>query len=447
MSDAAKNGTDADTIQKITAQLAPDRIAAFGQTLWTDLIMVPANWIQVILIALALFVGWFVRRCTIDRLKDWIDHTQIHFRIRTAMKNILRLKMYAIAAIILGVALKVQESNFPDIDMRLASATISILLALIVIRITAQVIQNSFTRQIVSSFALLVAAMSILGLLDDTTAAMDALAVSIGEFRLSALTLVKGLIALFILLYLALFVSTLVERRLNRVSGLTSSARVLLGKVTRVVLVTIAILVGVTTAGVDLSLLTVFGGALGLGIGFGLQKGISNLFSGMLLLMDKSIKPGDIIELPTQTGEGAFGWVQHMGARYTEIITRDNKSFLIPNEDFITHQVVNWSHGDTLIRLEAEFGVHYDSDPHEVKRLAEEAANKPSRVVDDPPPVCHLVEFGSSSLNFKLRFWIRDAHKGVTNMKGAVMLSLWDAFKENDIKIPYPHREVYLHKE
>ena len=172
---------------------------------------------------------------------------------------------------------------------------------------------------------------------------------------------------------------------------------------------------------------------MGLGVGFGLQKGISNLFSGMLLLLDQSIKPVDIIEL-----ESTFGWVNHMGARYTEIVTRDNKSFLVPNEDFITQQVINWSHGNTLVRVETKFGVHYDSDPYLVKKLAEDAATHPDRVVDNPAPVCHLVEFGDSSLNFVLRFWIKDAEKGITNMRGAVMLALWDAFKENKIAIPYP---------
>jgi small-conductance mechanosensitive channel len=159
-------------------------------------------------------------------------------------------------------------------------------------------------------------------------------------------------------------------------------------------------------------------------------------------LIDHSIKPGDVLELEN----GTFGWVNNMAARYTEIITRDNKSFLIPNEEFITQRVVNWSHGDSLIRIEVKFGVHYKSNPHEIKALAEEtAANASPRVCKDQTPVCHLTEFGDSSLNFKLRFWIKDAEQGLTNIRGEVMLALWDAFKENNIEIPYPHREVYMH--
>jgi len=157
--------------------------------------------------------------------------------------------------------------------------------------------------------------------------------------------------------------------------------------------------------------------------------------------MDQSIKPGDIIEM-----DGTFGWVNHMGARYTELVTRDNKSYLVPNEEFITQQVINWSHGNTLVRVETTFGVHYNSDPHEVKRLAAQAAGTPERVVDSPAPICHMVEFGDSSLNFVLRYWIKDAEKGIVNTKGDVMLALWDILKENNISIPYPHREVFVHK-
>jgi small-conductance mechanosensitive channel len=126
-------------------------------------------------------------------------------------------------------------------------------------------------------------------------------------------------------------------------------------------------------------------------------------------------------------------------------VTRDNKSYLVPNEEFITQQVINWSHGNTLVRVDTFFGVHYDSDPHEVKRLATEAASKPDRIVDSPSPVCHLIEFGDNSLNFVLRYWIKDAEKGLTNTKGDVMLALWDTLKEHKIDIPYPHREVFLH--
>ena len=409
-----------------------------------ETLQAPDTYIQAAIIAIAIGIGWAVRAFISPSIKNAIDSLDWPIRLKNTLRILSRLSLYAVAVIVLLLVEMVDASGTLDIGSTVGlSAMISLLLAWIFIRVAAQIIRNSFLRQIVATFAWLFAALSILGILDDTMQTLDALGVTVGEIRLSALTVIKGLVALFILIYAALIVSGILERRLQQIEALTISTRVLIGKVIRVVLVTFALLTGLTTAGVDLSLLTIFSGALGLGVGFGLQKGISNLFSGMLLLMDRSIKPGDIIEL---LETGTFGWVKHMGARYTEILTRDNKSFIIPNEDFITQQVVNWSHGDTLVRVEVSFGVHYSSDPHLVKRVAEEAATKPERVVETPQPLAHLIEFGDSSLNFVMRFWIRDAQRGVTNVRGQVMLELWDAFQEHDIKIPYPHREVYIHR-
>ena len=181
-------------------------------------------------------------------------------------------------------------------------------------------------------------------------------------------------------------------------------------------------------------------GAIGVGIGFGLQKVVSNFVSGIIILLDESIKPGDTISL----GD-TFGWIRELRARFVSVITRDGREFLIPNEDFITTQVVNWSFTDDLVRLDVPFGVSYDSDPHEVSRLAIDAAANVERVVTiGKSPVCWLKNFGDSSLDFVLRFWIKDPQNGLTNIRGKVMLALWDAFKENGIEIPFPHREVIM---
>jgi small-conductance mechanosensitive channel len=200
-----------------------------------------------------------------------------------------------------------------------------------------------------------------------------------------------------------------------------------------------AVIIGLQSIGFDLSSLTLFSGAIGLGIGFGLQKVVSNLISGLILLVDKSIKPGDVISL----GE-TFGWISELGARYVSVVTRDGREYLIPNEDLITGQVVNWSHSSELVRLDIYFGVSYDSDPHEVRKLASEAAAEVKRVVPNPAPVCHVVGFGDSSIDFILRFWIRDPTGGLTNVRGAVYLALWDALKAANIEIPFPRRDVKI---
>ncbi len=421
----------------------PDQALSWAQ----DYLLTPGFAVQAALILTALVAGALARRVIRPRLQPVIDNLGLPYRTKTVLHNLTRLILQLVAIVVILIGTRIAAADFAgNLDIGLAEAVMALLAAWVVIRLLLQFIENSIVRNLIAFTVWTIAALGILGILDETTAALDAVGMDMGEFRLSALTIVKGLIALFILLYSALFLSGFLERKVQSAQSLTVSSRVLISKVIRVTLIGVALIIGVTSAGIDLSLFAVFSGALGLGVGFGLQKGISNLFSGMLLLMDKSIKPGDVIELPGLGGQGTFGWVEHMGARYTEIVTRDNKSFLIPNEDFITQQVVNWSHGSTLIRLEVKFGVHYDSDPHKVRDLAMEAAKTPERVVDDPAPVCWLAEFGDSSLNFKLRFWIRDAEKGVTNIRGMVMMALWDTFKENNIQIPYPHREVYIHE-
>ena len=200
------------------------------------------------------------------------------------------------------------------------------------------------------------------------------------------------------------------------------------------------VMIGLNIVGLDLTALTVLSGAVGVGIGFGLQKVVSNFISGIIILLDRSIKPGDTISL----GE-TFGWIRELRARFVSVITRDGREFLIPNEDFITREVINWSFSDEYVRLDVPFGVSYSSDPHEVSRLAIEAASSVDRVdTTRKKPVCWMVGFGDSSIDFKLRFWIRDPQQGLTNIRGKVLLALWDAFKENGVEFPFPHREIIM---
>jgi len=159
--------------------------------------------------------------------------------------------------------------------------------------------------------------------------------------------------------------------------------------------------------------------------------------SGLIILADHSIKPGDTISL----GD-TFGWIRELRARFISVVTRDGREYLIPNEDFITREVINWSFSDDLVRLDVDFGVSYDSNPHTVTELAIAAALTVTRVVETKPPVCWMTKFGDSSLDFVLRFWIRDPQNGLTNIKGQVLMALWDSFHENGIAIPYPHREL-----
>ena len=423
--------------------LSPEIIWTRVQNWFFDEIWTLDFAVQFVILALAFVLGLLVRNLIRPRLTDRINNLNVPFVLSEIFYAGLKLILPVLIIIFTVIGLRIAITITPDISIRLAIAVTKLLTAWIFIRLAAQFIEKKFARNIIAFTVLTLAGLSIFGILEQTTATMDAIGFDFGDFRLSLLSVVKGFLLIFIFLYGALAIAKVFERKIGQSRSLNPSSRVLITKITKVALIVTALVVGVTAAGIDLSVLAVFSGAVGLGIGFGLQKVISNLFSGVLLLLDQSIKPGDIIEMQEH---GTFGWVNHMGARYTELVTRDNKSYLVPNEEFITQQVVNWSHGNTLIRVETKFGVHYDSDPHEVRRLAIKAAGKPERVVDSPAPVCHLVEFGDSSQNYVLRYWIKDAEKGIVNTKGDVMLALWDILKENNISIPYPHREVFVHK-
>jgi small-conductance mechanosensitive channel len=227
--------------------------------------------------------------------------------------------------------------------------------------------------------------------------------------------------------------SDFLDKRVQSSTDLTPSIQVLIGKLIRLLLISFAILIVLSTVGIDLSALALFSGAVGVGLGFGLQKIVSNLVSGIILLADKSIKPGDVISVGDH-----FGRVGNMGARYTSVDTRDGREYLIPNEDFITQRVANWTYSSDLVRLFVKFNTTYDSDPRQAQAAAVEAAFSIERVLKKPVPQCMLTEFGTTSIEFELWFWIKDPAVGVTNVKSDVLLALWDTLAKNGVSIPKP---------
>ena len=268
---------------------------------------------------------------------------------------------------------------------------------------------------------------------------LDSVAIVVGGLRVSILTVVKGVLSLAMLLWAATVASNLFERRITRVSEITPRARVLLGKLIKATLVTLAVVLSLTSIGVDLTTFALFTGALGVGVGLGLQRTVSNLFSGIVLLLDKSIKPGDVIEVG-----GTYGWVSSLGARYVSVETRDGTEFLIPNEDIITHQVVNWSHKSDRVRLKIPVRVPHDSDLDQALALMREAASYPDRVLAVPTPNALIIAFGETAIELELRFWIEDAQNGVHNIKSQVLYEIWRLFRQEGIQIPYPKRDLYV---
>ena len=217
----------------------------------------------------------------------------------------------------------------------------SLLAAWIIIRLTSNLVRDAYWSSLIAAVAWAVAALNILNLLDPAMALLDGLGFTFGELRVTALSIIKGLLMLGLLLWLALVSSRLLEKRIKTLPSLTPSIQELFAKLLKIVLITVAIVAALSSIGIDLTAFAVFSGAVGVGIGFGLQKVVSNLVSGVILLLDKSVKPGDVVEVG-QT----YGWINSLGARYVSVVTRDGTEYLIPNEDLITHQVVNWSYSN-----------------------------------------------------------------------------------------------------
>jgi small-conductance mechanosensitive channel len=316
---------------------------------------------------------------------------------------------------------------------------ISLLTAWLFIRLALNFIADPWWSRAVAVSVWVVAALDIVGFLTPTLAFMDILAVNFGNLRISLLSVSKALVALVVFLWIANAAAQLVENRLRALTHMTPSLQVLFGKLVRVLFIAIAILVAINSVGIDLTALTVFSGALGLGIGLGLQKLVANLFSGVILLLDRSVKPGDVIAI-NQT----YGWINSIGARYVSVVTRDGIEHLIPNEELINRPVENWSHSDRKVRIKLPFGVSYDSDIHMAIELAIEAAINFDRILVAPRPICLVKGYGDNSVDLELRVWIQDAEKGVSNIKSAIYLKIWDLFHENEITFPYPQRDIHL---
>ena len=397
----------------------------------------PATLYQLGIIILLYIPARLLDRLFQPRIETWVRKIKGMPRLLRFVVGFLRRLRWLFFILLLAIAAEVAylvawpESNYLIQTAGLLSS------AWLVIAVVSHAIRSRTIGRLFAFAVWLLVAVKILGIADDVVAILDAIGFDVGQSRISLWAALRTLTYVGIIMWLASLAGNFVENRVQRLDEMTPSLRVLIGKTARIVLVVLAAMIAMEMLNIDLTALTVLSGAIGVGIGFGLQKVVSNFIAGIIILMDESIKPGDTITL----GE-TFGWIRELRARFVSVITRDGREFLIPNEDFITHEVVNWSFSDRFVRLDVPFGVSYKSDPHQVTQLAIAAAASVGRVdTRRTRPVCWMTEFGDSSLNFLLRFWIDDPQQGLTNIRGKVLLALWDTFQENGVEIPFPQRE------
>ncbi|KWV53929.1 mechanosensitive ion channel protein MscS [Bradyrhizobium macuxiense] len=375
--------------------------------------------------------------------------TAIHARVNTSslasrwplpLRHFARVMVASASTAVFAVLMVISRivmwhTTWPSRSYLIAVSA-KLALAWLVIRLVTSVIDNAFIVKAVSIAAWVVAALSIIGELDWAADTLDSVAVVVGGLRLTPLLLIKAGAVLIVALWLTNIASNFAESRINRATDLTPSIQVLLVKIIRIGLMVLAVAIALDAVGINLSALAVFTGAAGVGIGLGLQKIVANFISGLILLVDKSVKPGDLVTIADMQGR-----ISAMKTRYISVAAGDGREFLIPNEDLVTQKVTNWTYTDKNTLVKIAFAANYDADPRLVCQLGVDTAAAHERAIKGKPPNCILTEFAEFGMKFSLTFWIADPD-GMDRVKSDVMLALWDAFKGRGIRVPYPVREL-----
>jgi small-conductance mechanosensitive channel len=413
-------------------------LIAGGMSLAESLIHPGWRQYQILILIVVALASWALHHLSGNWIQSWVRSHEgwSKWQLRMVVQIKRRLGLIWFAVIAGMIYLVMQNITWPSRSY-LIGIFATLVLVWVCIAFAARLVRNRPMRRLVTWGLWIYATLYFLNVVEDVSAFLDSLALHVGDFRLSLLTVITALVVIGLFFSIARIVSQTTAATIRKNEDISPSMQVLAVKGIQLTFYGIAFFLGVKAVGIDLTGLAVLSGAIG--VGLGLQKVVSNLVSGIIILIDKSIKPGDVISL----GE-TFGWIQTLGARYASVVTRDGKEYLIPNEDLITGQVVNWSHSNDFVRLDIYFGTAYGDDPHLVRKLAIEAAKGVNRVLANNAPVCHIVGFGDSSVDYILRFWIKDPTAGLTNIRGNVYLALWDTFKENNISIPFPQREVRM---
>ena len=285
----------------------------------------------------------------------------------------------------------------------------------------------------------------VLGWLDPVVASLDSIGLTGGKTRITIWSVLKAIATVTVFVVVSAWIARWIDRRTSAIKELAPSTRIGIGKFAYAFLIAFGVLFGLQASGVDLTTLTVFSGAIGLGLGFGLQAIAANFVSGFVLLIDRSIKPGDVISFTGTTGTSTtgFGWVEELRGRHIVIRDRDGVATLVPNQNVITNQLINWSYGHPRVRLRLPVRIAYHDDVELALSLLLKAAEHP-RILRDPPAVSRLLEFADYGMEIELRFWIGDPAEGVNNVRSDVNRRIWSLFRERGLTIPPAQREIRI---
>lgn len=428
--------------------LLEQRVAAFLDVLFTRVVL-----LELAGVLACLAAGWFAGLA----ISRWFDHKGNEPAPALTSSYLNRrvgriIAPYVVALVLLmllrlGVGAWRQDVVVVETAVRLLSAYIVVRIAVLVFE--SSLGENSWLRSWESRAAFVIwlgVAAKLLDWLDPIIDTLDNVGIVAGKNHITLWSIIKLLSILTLFMVAATWIGRWLERRLMKLQSVALSTRIGISKFASAVLVGLSILLGLNAAGVDLTALNVLTGAIGLGLGFGLQSIAANFVSGFVLLMDRSIKPGDVISFSGQTGTNTdgFGWVQELRGRYVVVRDRDGVELLVPNQHLISNPVINWSYTDPRVRLKLPVRISYDDDPELALQLLIQACEGQRRVLHDPLPVSRLMHFGDHGIDLELRFWISDPQEGVNNVRSDVNRTIWRLFRENGVKIPIAQREVHV---
>lgn len=380
--------------------------------------------------------GWYLGRRMAVSVNHFLDE-RVGAENAQRTRLVERVIRYGLISILLATLFGAWP--WDTLSSVIVGGSLAVSSTLFIYRMVRFLRMPSWAAAVLSGAVFVLILSQLLGGIEPVFDALDQVGFDAGDMRISLLGILRILITAILIFAVVRLLNRLVHHSVANASHLDPTQSLLVEKLVGVGVLVVAFFVGVDILGIDLTALAVFSGAFGLAIGFGFQKTFGNLISGIILLMDRSIKPGDVIVV----GE-SFGWVSKIGIRAVSVITRDGKEHLIPNEILMTEEVENWSFSSRNVRIHIPVGVSYNADMDLAEKLMRQAAEESPRILDSPQTNVWMTEYGDSSVNFEILAWIRDPEEGVGNVKSDVLKRLWKLFREHDIEIPFPQRDVHI---
>lgn len=391
---------------------------------------------QLINITVVLFAAGMLSRLMKRRLKKPTKASkltpQIIYRLRPL---VFPLVGFALLHLMFFTQMQVREGT-----PLFYNETHKLVIAWVLMRLVMMVANKKEAGWLVAGLIIPITLLHIFGLWVGFETFLNDLGFTVGSFHISVYKVGQGVLLIGFLFWAVTRLNKGIDNTLKRSKRLSVANRAIVSKMAQIGLYVFAFLMTLDVLGIDLTALAVFGGAIGVGLGFGLQKITSNFISGLILLFEKSIKQGDMVEM----ADGTLGTIRHISARHTLIETFSGKEIMMPNEDFITQKVINWTYSNSAGRIDFIIGVSYTSDIKKAKELILEAMNEHPDVSQTEKPACNLKEFADSSVNFQVFFWVDDIVKGRFRPLNDVLFAIWDKFHEHGIEIPFPQRDVHI---